>query len=96
MHYLSYNFAVRPLNFLQFHNRALCYTKLPSKIKRIAVWHLAVGGGGSPEFGGSGGGDGQGRGRGGPLVYLGARARRNLCGGTAGERRTGGRRRWPP
>jgi hypothetical protein len=29
MHYLSYNFAVRPLNFLQFHNCALCLHKTP-------------------------------------------------------------------
>jgi hypothetical protein len=54
------------------------------------------GSGGSPEFGEFGDGDGQGRGRGGPRVYLGAGARRNLCGGMVGERRTGGRRRWPP
>jgi hypothetical protein len=51
--------------------------------------------GGSPEFGGTGGRDGRGRGRGGPRVHLGAREHRNLWGGTAGERRSGGRRRWP-
>jgi hypothetical protein len=40
---------------------------------------------GSPEFGESGGGDGQGRGRVGPRVHLGARGRRGLSGGTAGD-----------
>jgi hypothetical protein len=40
---------------------------------------------GSPEFGESGSGDGHGRGRGGPRVHLGARGRRSLSGGTAGD-----------
>jgi hypothetical protein len=69
MYYLSYNFAVRPLNFLQFHNRALLLWISPlnfSSPRNVAPGAVAGAGGGIPAR--SGGGAGRGWSWGGPGV----------------------------
>jgi hypothetical protein len=49
----------------------LLYTKVPGKIKSVAMWPLAMGAAGSPELGEAGGRNGRGRCRGGPGGHLG-------------------------
>jgi hypothetical protein len=69
MYYLSYNFAVRPLNFQQFHNRALLLRINPqnfSSPRNMAPGAVVGAGGGIPVR--SGGGVGRGRAWGGPGV----------------------------